>query len=117
MKNSQKRSLKSRQIGLVKTYHLISGTAGVPADSGLDKSYVSSVEDIGVGIYKITVIEPSRLDLVIDGLVPVTTKTILEVFAVDKSSVTVKAWSDAGAAKDADFYLGLIHSTLLDSVY
>lgn len=117
MYKSIKRTLKSRQVGLVKTYHLISGTAGTPADSGLDKAFISSIEDLGTGIYKINVIEPSRLNLVVDGLAAVTTKTILEISAVDASSVTIKAWSDAGAAKDADFYIGLVHSTLLDSLF
>lgn len=117
MQNSIKRTLKSRQVGLVKTYHLISGTAATPADSGLDKAFVKSVEDLGVGVYKINVIEPSRLNLVIDTLTAVTSKTVLEVFAVDKSSVTIKAWTDAGAAKDADFYLSLVHSTLLDTLF
>jgi hypothetical protein len=117
MYKSIKRTLKSRQVGLVKTYHLISGTATTPADSGLDQAFISSIDDLATGIYKINVIEPSRLNLVVDGLAPVTTKTILEVSAVDKSSVTIKAWSDAGVAKDADFYIGLVHSTLLDTLF
>ena len=54
MEGSIKRTLKARQIGLVQTYHLISGTAGTPADSGLDKAYVSAVADNGVGSWTIT---------------------------------------------------------------
>lgn len=117
MQSSIKRTLKSRQVGLVKTYHLISGTAGTPADSGLDAAFISSIEDVATGVWKINVLEPSRLNLVVDGLAAITTKTVLEVSAVDKSSVTIKAWSDAGVAKDADFYIGLVHSTLLDTLF
>ena len=117
MKSSMKRSLKSRQIGLVQTHHLISGTAGTPADSGLDKAFISSITDNGTGDYTITVLEPSRLDLVVNSIVGVTSKTVFNVSAVTTSTVRVLAFSDAGVAKDADFYLSLIHSTLLDSVF
>lgn len=117
MKSSIKRTLKSRQVGLVKTYHLISGTAGTPADSGLDAAYVSSVQDLGTGSYKITVIEPSRLNLVVDSIVPVTAARIISVAAVDKDSVTIAVRTDAGVAADADFYIGLVHSTLLDTLF
>ena len=117
MYKSIKRTLKSRQVGLVKTYHLISGTAATPADSGLDKAFVSSVVDNGVGSWTITVIEPSRLDLVVDSLIPVTSGRILRVSAVTKDSVTITAVNDAGVAADADFYLGLVHSTLLDTLF
>ncbi len=117
MKSSLKRSLKSRQVGLVKTYHLISGTAATPADSGLDKAYISSVVDNGVGSWTLTVIEPSRLNLVIDSIVGVTAGATFNISAVSTSSVTVLAKNAAGAAFDADFYLGLIHSTLLDTTF
>lgn len=117
MYKSIKRTLKSRQVGLVKTYHLISGTATTPADSGLDAAFIESITDNGTGNYTIKVIEPSRLDLVVDSLIPATTKTVLEVAAVTTDSVTIKAWTDAGVAKDADFYLGLVHSTLLDTLF
>jgi hypothetical protein len=117
MKSSIKRTLKSRQIGLVKTYHLISGTAATPADSGLDKAFISSIVDNGVGSWTINVLEPSRLNLVVDSIVGVTASTVFSVSAVDKSSVTILAKSDAGAAKDADFYISLVHSTLLDTLF
>ncbi len=117
MKSSIKRTLKTRQVGLVQTYHLISGTAVTPADSGIDKAFISSIVDNGTGNYTITVLEPSRLALVVAGIAAVTTKTVLEISAISASAVTVKAWSDAGVAKDADFYISLIHSTQLDSVF
>lgn len=119
MKSSIKRTLKSRQIGLVKTYHLISGTAATPADSGLDKAYVSSVEDLGAGSYKINFLEPSRLDIVVDSIVSATAGAIINVAAVDKESVTINVISraDVLAAMDADFYISCVHSTLLDTLF
>lgn len=119
MQSSIKRTLKSRQVGLVQTFHLISGTAATPADSGLDKAFISSVQDLGVGSYKINVLEPSRLNLVIASIVPVTAGAIISVAAVDKSSVTISVISraDVSTAIDADFYISLVHSTLLDTTF
>lgn len=117
MLSSQKRSLKSRQIGLVKTYHLISGTAATPADSGLDKAYVKSVQDLGAGSYKINFIEKNRLNVVVDSLIPATADRVISVVAVDKESVTVICKNLAGAATDADFYMSCIFSTLTDILY
>lgn len=116
MKSSIKRTLKSRQIGLVKTYHLISGSAATPADSGLDKAYVSSVQDLGAGSYKITFLEPSRLDVVVDSIVSATENAVISVAAVDKESVTVQAQIEDVDA-DADFYISCVHSTLLDTLF
>jgi hypothetical protein len=117
MKGSIKRTLKSRQIGLVQTYHLIDGTAGAPADSGLDKAYVASVVDNGVGSWTINFIEPARLDVVAAGLASLTAGATLSVSAVDKESITVSALSDAGAAMDADFALSVVHSKLVDAIF
>jgi hypothetical protein len=119
MKGSIKRTLKSRQIGLVKTYHLISGAAATPADSGLDKAYISSVQDLGIGSYKINFIEPSRLDIVVDSIVSATAGAIISVAAVDKSSVTISviARTDVSAPLDANFYISCVHSTLLDTLF
>lgn len=117
MKSSIKRTLKSRQIGQVQTFHLISGTAGTPADSGIDKAFVASVADLGAGSYKITFIEPSRLNIAAVAIVPVTAERIMSVSAVDKESITIRAEDAAGAQADADFYLSCLHSTLLDTVF
>lgn len=119
MKNSIKRTIKARQVGLVQTHHLISGTAATPADSGLDKAYISSIQDLGVGSYKINVLEPARLDLVVVGIASVTQGAIISVAAVDKSSVTISVVSraDVLTAMDADFYITLMHSKLVDAIY
>ena len=117
MKNSIKRTLKSRQIGLVQTYHLIDGTAGTPADSGLDKAYVESVEDNGTGSWTVNFIEPARLDVVPLGLVSLTEGAIIHVAALDKKSITVDAVDDAGAPVDADFALSVGHMKLVDAIF
>jgi hypothetical protein len=117
MKNSIKRTLKSRQIGLVQTYHLISGTATTPADSGMDKAFISQVEDLGTGSYRIHTLEPARLDLVVAGLISLTDRAVLSVAAVTKSSVTIAAKNDANTAMDADFAITLVHPMLVDAIY
>lgn len=114
MISSMVRSLKSRQIGLVQTFHKISGTAGTPADSGFDKAYVSTVTDLGTGSYKITFKAPGRQNVHVLGLVAITENVVLSIAAVDKESVTIKAESDAGVAADADFFLSVVHSTQLN---
>lgn len=114
MLSSMNRSLKSRQIGLVQTYHLISGTAGTPADTGIDKAFVLSITDLGTGSYKITFKQSARQNLHVLSLVPVTENVVLSIAAVDKESVTIKAESDAGVAADADFYISLVHATQLN---
>lgn len=93
MISSMVRSLKSRQIGLVQTFHLISGTAATPADTGFDKAYVSSIDDLGTGSWKINFKAPGRQNVHIAGLVAVTAGAILNIEAVDKESVTIKAVS------------------------
>jgi len=117
MKGSIKRTLKSRQIGLVQTYHLISGAAATPADSGLDKFYVQSVVDNGVGDYTINFIEPARMDVVVAGLISLTANAILSIQAVSSSSVSVLSKNAAGAALDANFALVCVHSKLVDAIY
>lgn len=119
MKDSIKRTLKSRQIGMVQTMHLISGTAGTPADSGDDAAYVESIQDLGVGSWKINFKEPARRALHVIGLASVTQGAILSISAIDSSSVTVSAVSraDVLAAVDADFYITVAHAKLIDAKF
>lgn len=119
MKDSIKRTLKSRQIGMVQTMHLISGTAGTPADSGDDAAYVSSVVDNGVGSWTINFKEAARRNLHVIGVASVTQGAILSISAITPSSVTVIATSraDVLAAMDADFYITLAHAKLVDAKY
>lgn len=111
MLSSIKRTLKSRQIGMAITNHLISGTAGTPADSGEDALYVDSITDNGVGSWTINMKHASLRDLAVAGLASATSGAILHVSAVDESSITVGAVDPAGAAVDADFYITVLHAT------
>lgn len=114
MISSMVRTLKTRQIGLVQTYHKISGTAGTPADSGIDKAFVDSVEDLGAGSYVIHLKQAARQNLHVVGLVAITENIVLSIAAVDTDSVTIKAETDAGVAADADFFITLAHATQLN---
>jgi hypothetical protein len=104
---SIKRSLKSRQPGMVEIVFSVSGTAGTPAASGQDAAFVEQVVDNNTGDYTITLKEKSLQDLVLKGLVSFTEGAILSVDAVDEETVTVKAVDDTGAAVDADFSICL----------
>lgn len=117
MKDSIKRAQKSRQIGMVLSMHLISGTAGTPADSGDDEYFVDSIVDNGTGSYTINFKEAARRDLHVIGLVPVTAERIMSVSAIDESSVTVRAEDAAGAQADADFYITVNHAMLIDAKF
>jgi hypothetical protein len=113
MISSMVRTLKTRQIGLVQTFHKISGTAGTPADSGIDRAYVLSVVDNSTGNYTINFKQAARQDLHVVGLVAITENVVLSIAAVDEDSITVKAETDAGVAADADFFLTVAHATQL----
>jgi len=99
------RSLKVRQIGQISMNLLVNGTATTPVASGPDAAFVSSVEDLGTGNYKITLKDSAKQNLHISGLVCLTADSTVIVTAVDKNSVTVQAKSVAAspAAKDIDF--------------
>lgn len=111
MLSSIKRTLKSRQIGMAITAHLISGTAATPADSGEDALYVDSITDNGVGSWTINMKHKALRDLAVIGLISATAGAILSVSAVDEESITVVAEDAAGAAMDADFYISVLHAT------
>lgn len=117
MKDSIKRAQKSRQIGMVLSMHLISGTAGTPADSGDDQYFVDSIVDNGVGSWTINFKEAARRDLHVIGLVPVTAGAILSISAIDESSVTIASEDAAAAALDADFYITVNHAMLIDAKF
>lgn len=118
MQNSMKRSLKSRQIGLVETYHLIDGVVTTPVDKGFDKKFVSEVVDNGTGDYTIKVLQKSKLPLQAIGVVAVTPATIINIEAVDEGSITVNCFGvDGTTPKDAVFYITLLHSTQLNYTF
>jgi hypothetical protein len=117
MESSIKRVLKSRQIGLVQTFHLISGTAGTPADSGADSMFVESIDDLGVGSWKVNFKGKSLRDIALAGIVPVTAGVIINIAAVDKESITFNCVTHANVAADADFYFSCIHATTVEAKF
>ena len=114
---SQKRSLKSRQIGLVQTHHKISGTAATPADSGIDAAYVLSVTDVGVGVQKINFKAKSLRNIDVSGLVLLTGSRSAIILAVDKESVTVETRDGGGILADSDYAISCIHATTVEAVF
>lgn len=98
------RSLKVRQIGQISMHISVNGTATTPVASGPDAAFVTSVQDIGTGNYKITLKDSAKMNLHISSIVCLTADSTVIVTAVDKNSVTVQAKSVAAspAAKDID---------------
>lgn len=99
------RGLKVRQVGQISLNLTVNGTATTPVASGPDAAFVTSVQDLGTGNYKITLKEAAKLNLHISSILLLTADSTIIVTAVDKDSVTVQAKSVAAspAAKDADF--------------
>jgi hypothetical protein len=116
MISSMVRSLKSRQIGLVTTYHIISGTAGTPADSGFDSAYVQSVTDNGTGDYTITFKAPARQDIHIAGIISHTAGVVWNIEAVDEQTVQITFFdcTDGTTPVDAIFSMTCVHATQLN---
>jgi len=106
---SLKRNLQVRQVGQVQLNLSVNGTAGTPVASGPDAFYVSSVEDLGTGNYRINFKEPAKIAPFCSGLVSLTADATIQVTAVTVSSITVLAKSVAAtpAAKDVDFNIQL----------
>lgn len=118
MESSIKRVLKSRQIGLVQTFHLISGTAGTPADSGADSMFVDSITDLGAGSWKVNFKGKSLRDIAVAGIAEVTAGIKVRVAAIDKESITFAAEDmSSGVATDCDFYFSCIHATTVEAKF
>lgn len=117
MLNSIKRTLKSRQVGIVQTFHTISGTAVAPADSGDDQYFTQSVVKNGAGDYTINFKQEARRDVGIVGLASLTTGAIVSVVAVTESSVTVEAVDAAGDPMEADFALTVNHAMTVADIF
>lgn len=108
MLHSLLRGLKVRQVGQIQMHISVNGTAGTPAASGPDAAFISSIEDLGAGSYKINLKESAKLAPFVSGLVPLTDKANGRVVATTVSSITVQFDdSTSGAAMDADFNIQL----------
>jgi hypothetical protein len=99
------RGLKVRQVGQISLNLSVNGTAGTPVASGPDSAFVSSVQDLGTGNYKINLKELAKSNLHISSILILTADSTAIVTAVDKESVTIQAKSVAASpiAKDIDF--------------
>ena len=109
MINSLKRNLQCRQVGQVQLNLSVNGTATTPVASGPDAAFVSSVQDLGTGNYKINFKEPSKIAPFCSGLVLLTADASIIVTASTVDSITVQAKSVAASpiAKDVDFNIQL----------
>lgn len=83
----------------------INGSSGTPVIAGFDQFQVSSVTDLGVGNYTVTLNNAFERSLQVVGIAPITAQTAVEVTAVTSSSFTVQCRDLAGVAKDADISL------------
>jgi len=106
---SLKRNLQCRQVGQVQLNLSVNGTAATPVASGPDAAFVSSVQDLGTGNYKINFKEPAKIAPFCSGLVSLTVDATIQVTASTVDSITVQARSIAAtpAAKDVDFNIQL----------
>jgi hypothetical protein len=109
MINSLKRNLQCRQVGQVQLNLSVNGTATTPVASGPDAAFVSSVQDLGTGNYKINFKEPAKIAPFCSGLVLLTADSTIQVTASTVDSITVLAKSVASSpvAKDVDFNIQL----------
>jgi hypothetical protein len=103
------RGLKCRQVGQIQLNIALDGTVATPVAAGPDASFVSSVQDLGTGNYKINFKEPAKMNLHVSGISCFTVDSTIQITAIDKQSVTVLAKSVAAtpAAKDVSFTIQL----------
>lgn len=104
---SIKRSIKSSQPKVRELSALIQGTLATPIASNMDASQLSVVDN-GVGDYTIMINNPFNLDVVVSGVAPVTSETIVQILSVAEDRVTVYCFEvDGTTPKDADFYISI----------
>lgn len=103
------RGLKCRQVGQIQLNLEVDGTVTTPVAAGPDAAFVSSVQDLGTGNFKINLKEPAKMDLFVSGISCFTADSTIQITAIDKQSVTVLAKSVAASpvAKDVKFTIQL----------
>jgi len=109
-KGAAKRSIKTAQVGNREMHFGITGTAGTPAATGVDRFLVADVADNGAGDYTITLTgkASAERDLFLKGWSTSTADTTLSVTAVTGSTIQVACTAaSTGAAQDADISLTL----------
>ena len=103
MYRSVKAAKRCRQIDNFELNISVNGTSGAPKGSGLDATQVHSVTKNGTGDYTVKLKEKSQLDLVVIGLVSLTSGVSLSVGNITQDSFDVLAVDLSGAPDDADF--------------
>ena len=83
------RSLKVRQIGQIQMHVIINGTATTPVASGPDASFVSAVQKIATGQYRITFRDREKSNLLPSSIVSLSTSRTGIYNASDTESVTL----------------------------
>ena len=106
---SQRQPLKIRQNNMTFLFIAVDGTVVTPVASGLDSKFVSSVQDLGAGNYKINFKDKARRALIPVGHEVFTDGLYLRVTAVNTESVTVLCKTFAGVATDASFNICLAY--------
>lgn len=102
---SQRQPIKTRQNNVTLLAIKINGVLATPIADGWDKKFISSVEDIGAGNYKITFRDKAKRALEVLGHEVFTDGLYLRVTASDTESVTVLIKTFAGVATDGAFGL------------
>jgi hypothetical protein len=90
MMYSQRSPLKTRQFDITHLYIAINGLLTTPIAGGLDAKFISTVEDLGVGNYRITFKDIARRSLQLVGQIVHASGVLLRVTAVTTSSITVQ---------------------------
>jgi len=106
---SQRQPLKTRQNNMTLLFLKVDGTLATPIAAGLDAKFISAIQDIGAGNYKITLKDSARRNLDVVGHEVFTDALYLRVTAVDKNSVTVLIKTFAGVATDGSFGITLAY--------
>ena len=104
---------KCRQIGQVQMHVAVNGTAVTPVASGPDAFFVSAVNDLGVGQYRVVVKEKSKIALFVSSIVAITPGVTAHVVATTTDSFTIQCLDTAGAPLDADIQIQWQHADQL----
>lgn len=101
-------AIKTSQVRLRRIHVKVNGTAATPVASGVDKFLVASIDDLGVGNYKINLTgkafarNNNPLDVI--GFTAIGDVALFQVDATDRSSITISAFeADGVTPKDVDF--------------
>lgn len=111
MSKANKRSIGTAQLKLRELNIICAGESGSPEILGFDRLVISSVQDLGIGEYKINFKSPFNRDCMLKGWSSMTVGVVeCVVDDVEPSSITINLLDVAGAAIDGDIALCIIGS-------